>query len=176
VVDIVNVVFKTPLHLIVAVALIGFFIVVVRRGWWQWQNRPIFDLFMISPNDYRLIGADIGGSRKTIYLGNQEVVGAPDAAFLHRHSPRGHVGEYKSRTYGGRCYQRERYQITLYMGFLKEQYGLFAVTGTIRYSDQSFAIAFDEQLFERLKALVPEVRQAQSREVPPNAIPLHKRP
>lgn len=176
VVDFVTVVFEAPLYLIVAVALIGFFIVVLRRGWQQWQNRPVFDLFSISPTDYRLIGADIGGSYKTVYLGNPDVVGVPDAAFLHRHSSNGHVGEYKSRRYGGRIYRHERYQITLYMGFFKEQYGLFAVTGTLRYSDQSIAIAFDEQLFERLQALVPEVRQAQSHGVPPNSIPLHKRP
>ena len=122
------------------------------------QRRSAFRLFDLSARQFRLLGTDIAGSTRPLYLRFKQLVGAPDAGFISRDKQQGFIGEYKSRDYKGYVKHRERYQVILYMGMLKNRYGLAQVSGAIRYRDHLEPITFDPSLFDQLLALQAEYR------------------
>lgn len=137
-------------------------------------RQRVYALFEINPKDYRLLASDLGG-RKPLYLRYGRIVGAADAVFVSRRGHDGIIGEYKIRQHRGFVRRRERYQVTLYQGMLKQQRNLTTVTGVIRFADATVSVRFDDDLFTRLVELEPEYRTARKRWRTPNPTPLHAR-
>lgn len=116
-------------------------------------------LFKLDPDQYELVGSDLGGSKKKIFLRADGVVGVPDAVFRHRTDKSIVVGEAKRRRFRGTLTDYERYQATLYLGLAHRKYRA-EVRGVMRYGcGRTVEVEPDGLLYRELVARVPEYRR-----------------
>ena len=130
-------------------ALIAFGAIV---RWARSRSREVHRLFGLDPRTWHLVACDIGGHQKSgeaLFHAGARIAGRPDALFR---GPGGQwvVGEYKHRAYRGRVRARERYQVLLYMGIVREVHRTNQVRGLIRYRDRMIEIHWDEPLWRWL--------------------------
>lgn len=159
-------------------SIVGFSVLILSLLTMVWlraaPGRDVCRRFGLSPWRYRTIGSDLG-ARKGVYLRGRGIVGMPDALLQKRLGLARIVGEFKTRSLGRSSVQRtERYQVVLYLGLQARWWR--KVSGVLVYGDGAKRqIEHDAELFERLVALAPEVRQALATGRAPNPVPLHRR-
>ena len=123
------------------------------------RSSRICRLFDLDPQEYSLIGSDLGGSADKLFLRADGVVGAPDAIFRHNESGTIVVGEAKRRRYRGTTSDYELYQVVLYQGLAHRRYRT-AVRGLLRYGcGRVVQIDPDGELYRNLIGLLPEYRR-----------------
>jgi hypothetical protein len=111
---------------------------------------------------YQVISHDLGNNPKIKYLNYKGVVGVPDAIFKHCLLPKWIVGEVKGRRYSGTIRDREKYQLTLYLGFVnKKQIG--TVSGLFLFKNAVVPFAFQRKSFNWLisnkKSAIKELKK-----------------
>ena len=119
--------------------------------------------FDLDPRRVRLLGADVGGLRRPVWLRTRDILGVPDAVFESLDGGEVIVGEVKSRVARGRLRRHEWYQITLYLGAARRRYHPARVSGRVRFHDGVVPAQFDEAVFAGLIALVPDLRSELAR-------------
>ncbi len=122
-----------------------------------------------------VLAADIGGWKVKRRIQRKGVVGMPDALFFDPVRLRYVIGEYKSRVWKGSVTERERYQVTLYVGMLRrlwrrEPRGLIAY-GCGRIQN----VAFNKGVYVGLLGLRKEVLAVERDWVVKDSRPLSKR-
>jgi hypothetical protein len=127
------------------------------------SNVGILQRFDLDPNQYVLMAADVGGYSKKIRLAANGVHGDPDALIRARQGDELIVGEVKSRAYKGTVRPYERYQLTLYLGAARRRYPRRQIHGLICYSNRVVRLEYDDVLYRRLIALLPEYRKVARR-------------
>lgn len=137
--------------------------------WAAWHGRSQFDegrifaLFRLSRDEFELVSCDMGGRAPTLPVRNRSVRGNPDAIFRHRRTGQLYVGEYKTRSFRGRMFPRELYQVTLAMGVLRERFGVNVEGGVAYGNGKVLRVHFNQELYQQLLDMVPEMRRARSR-------------
>jgi hypothetical protein len=129
---------------------------------WRARPRPPGDKrlaaeFGLPPAGYRLLGADVGGHARPYFLEADGLRGVPDAVFEAPDELL--VGDVKARHFRGTVTAYERYQMTLYVGMLRQRFPGRAVRGAIRYRDTVVPVPFDEHLYRWLLSRAPELRR-----------------
>jgi hypothetical protein len=148
---------NAPLITIALVVLIVWLMLAYRGR--RSRSERLCRLFKLDPDEYELVGSDLGGSKKKIFLRADGIVGVPDAVFRHRSDKSIVVGEAKRRRYRGALTDYERYQATLYLGLAHRKYRA-DVRGVMRYGcGRTFEVEPDALLYRELVARVPEYRR-----------------
>lgn len=163
--------------LIVVAGLVAIRLLLALVRAWPILSGRVHRAFGVSSKDWAVYSTDLGLSRGKKYS-HRGVAGIPDAVFRHRRERnRWLVAEYKSRLYRGNVSAREQYQVVLYMGLLRDcRWGSVQVEGMIRFRDASVPIAWNERLYEALKAMAPELRKARRTGRVPDPRPVEVRP
>jgi hypothetical protein len=138
-------------------------------------RRALFKLFGVSPSKYRLLATNLIWPGRSIKLRKNKLGGTPGTVFLKRTGETACLCQYKPRIFKGRAKVRERYEMLLFMGLMKEKYKLEDIQGAIRYHDHLELFNFEPAIYKNLLNMQNEYREAISEWVPPNKQPLFKR-
>jgi len=150
-----------------AVALSVLALLVVVAAGWRALHRPpaaraedLCRSFGLDPAGYRVLGADVGEFARPFGVRADGLIGRPDAVFLSRDGTEVIVGEVKSRHHRGRITEYERYQMTLYLGAVRQRFRRHSVRGLLRFHDVVVESRFEESTYQRLLSLIPDCRRA----------------
>lgn len=118
----------------------------------------LFTMFGLDPDQYEVLGYDLGRRPRKVFLRADGLVGVPDALFRHRGDRHLVIGEFKSRRYRGQLRDYECYQMTLYQGVAQRRYRQPA-RGLFRFGcGRVVEHAFDPATYSRLLPLANELR------------------
>jgi hypothetical protein len=141
-------------------------LVVVAAGWRALHRLPAAraeDLcrsFGLDPARYRVLGADVGNFATPFGVQADGLIGRPDAVFISCDRAEVIIGEVKSRHHRGRITEYERYQMTLYLGAVRQRFRHQSVRGLLRFHDVVIDLRFEERTYQHLLSLIPEYRRA----------------
>ena len=135
----------------------------------------IFVQYQVNPIYFKILSTDLGKAKSKCYLANRQVVGSPDVIFKHRLFNRYIIGESKGRLHYQHTRYYEYYQLTLYMGVLRENYKFTKVTGKLCYKDMLNDVSFDKRVYASLLDIAPEISPSLKRGRPINPQPLQNR-
>lgn len=138
-------------------------------------RRALFRLCGVSSSKYKLLSTNLIWPKRAIILKQENLRGTSGTIFLNKDNKSAYVCQYNPRLFNGRPKVRERYQILLIMGIVKEKYKLKGIQGAIRYFDHLELIKFESTIYRNLLDLQEEYKQAVHEWTPPNAQPLFKR-
>ena len=116
--------------------------------------------FGLDPARYRVLGADVGDFATPFGVNADGLIGRPDAVFISCDRAEVIIGEVKSRHHRGRISEYERYQMTLYLGAVRERFRHQSVRGLLRFHDAVVESRFEESTYQRLLNLIPDCRRA----------------
>lgn len=129
----------------------------------QSTESRVFEMFAVDPKEYELIAYDLGHAPKTVFLQADGVVGVCDALFQHKRLRHLIVGEFKSRSYGGKVTDYERCQMTMYQGVVERRYRKPAL-GLLKYGcGKLVEVEFNPDEYRHLIGLAPKVRALEAR-------------
>jgi len=138
-------------------------------------RRALFKLCGVPTSSYRLLGSNLTWLKRSIKLTKDNLFGTPSTLFLKKNGETAFVCQYNSRNFNGNPKVRERYQILLFMGIIKEQYKLENIKGAIRYNDHLEFIKYESVVYKNLLALQDEYNEAIQEWEAPDIQPLFKR-
>lgn len=136
-----------------------------------------FDLFGVSPREYRLLGTELGGSKKAYFLSYLGLTGTPDVTFVSIADEDNYiVGEYVDRNHKRAVKYSEYYRIIGYMGCIKKNSLSVEVRGLIAYPDGVVSVKYNQEVFEALVSIASEREEALRPSLQEkNIFPLHRR-
>lgn len=138
-------------------------------------RRALFKLCGVPTSKYSLQATNLIWAKRSTRLGRYKLRGNPGTIFLKKGGRAAYVCRYNPRLFKGRPKVRERYQMLLYMGLVKEQYKLEDIKGAIRYQDHLELINYEPTIYKDLLDLKDEYREAIQEWITPNKQPLFKR-
>jgi len=145
------------------------------KRWKLRRPHEICERFELDPAQNRIVTAAIMGNRGRIFSANG-LSAVPHAVFMRRGTKRSyHVALLLSRPYAGKVHDSDLFRLTLHMGIVKRQLGIRMVTGSIRYAGKLVKIAYSDSLYNSLKSMAPEYREAVKRWWPENRLSLRQR-
>ena len=138
-------------------------------------RRALFRLCGVPTSKYKLLSTNLIWPKRAIKLKGHNLRGTSGTIFLNKNDKSAYVCQYEPRLFNGRVKVRERYEMLLNMGILKEKYKFEDIKGAIRYFDHLELIKFESTVYRNLVGLQDEYRQAIHEWTPPNKQPLFKR-
>jgi hypothetical protein len=153
------------MNLAVALTVLAL-LVVVATGWRALHRPPaaraanLCRSFGLDRARYRVLGADVGNFATPFGVQADGLIGRPDAVFISHDGTEIVVGEVKSRRHRGRITEYERYQMTLYLGAVRQRFRRQSVRGLLRFHDAVVESRFEESTYQRLLNLIPDCRRA----------------
>ncbi|TVS17235.1 MAG: hypothetical protein EA417_07415 [Gammaproteobacteria bacterium] len=127
------------------------------------QSDKVFNLFQLDPDEYELLGFDLGDGSRKVTVRGLGLIGAPDALFRRRRDGRLLVGDFKTRRFRGNPSKYERFQMVLYMGVASHQYQAPA-DALLRYACGHLEpVDFDPGCFEELRAHIGPLLKAEAK-------------
>jgi hypothetical protein len=138
-------------------------------------RRSLFKLCGVPSSNYNLLATSLIWPKRSIKLRKNRLRGSPGTIYLGKKDKTAYVCQYNPRIFKGRPKVRERYQMLLFMGIVKEQYNLADITGAIRYQDHLENIKFEPTIYKDLLDLQDEYSDAIKEWVAPDKQPLFKR-
>ena len=138
-------------------------------------RRALFNLCGVATSNFRLLGTNLTGFRKSFKLEKDNLYDYPGAIFIKKDKSIVCVCQYNPRDYKGRVKVRERYQMLLFMGIVMEQYKPENIRGAIRYNDHQEFIKYESETYEKLLDLQDEYSEAIRKWEAPNDRPLFNR-
>lgn len=138
-------------------------------------RRSLFKLCGVTTSKYNLLSTNLIWPKRSIKLRGNKLHGSPCTIFLEKNGKTAFVCQYNPRIFKGRPKVRERYQMLLFMGIVKEQYDLEDINGSIRYQDHLETITFEPTIYKNLLDLQDEYSKAIKEWIAPDKQPLFKR-
>lgn len=138
-------------------------------------KRRLFKLCGVPTSSYRLLGTTLLGFGRPVKLRSHDLNGIPSTVFLKKNGKSAYVCHFNPRFFKGRVKVRERYQMLLFMGLVKERFRPEKVQGAICYQDHLEGIAFEPAIYQQLLDMRDEFSIAVDKWEAPNPRPLFNR-
>lgn len=138
-------------------------------------RRKLFKICSVPMSSYRLLGTTQLWLGHPVTLTKNNLRGTPSTIFLKKNGKSAYVCHFNPRYFKGRVKVRERYQMLLFMGLVKEIYKPEIIQGAICYRDHLEAIKFEPVIYKQLLDLREEYSEAITEWKAPNVRPLFNR-